>query len=178
MDKTEIKRLLETQHRELMTFLSAQSDEQLHQQKDGKWSALQNLHHLLKSLKTINSAVHKPTFLLRYSFGKPNREARTYEGLVQRYKERLGETKAVAPKPYRAAATEELNPERLFKAYDAELKKFLRFIGLVKDRKLDRCLLPHPLLGKLLMREVLYFAHYHTDHHIEAIKVSVAPNNK
>jgi hypothetical protein len=37
------------------------------------------------------------------------------------------------------------------------------------DRSLDRLRLPHPLIGKLSMREMLYFTLYHHRHHWEIV---------
>ena len=33
------------------------------------------------------------------------------------------------------------------------------------EEELDQCLLPHPLLGKITFREMLYFTINHVDHH-------------
>ena len=33
------------------------------------------------------------------------------------------------------------------------------------DVDLDRCRLPHPLLGKLTVREMMFFTLYHYEHH-------------
>ena len=38
------------------------------------------------------------------------------------------------------------------------------------DRSLDRYQLPHPLLGKLTLREMLIFTAYHQMHHLEGVK--------
>lgn len=172
MDKAQVHQLLKDQHQELVSFLNSLDEAHLHQQKEGKWSALQNVEHLLKSIQVVNPAVRKPSILLRSAFGKPNRPARTYDELVARYQSKLNNGEAKAPKEYQAAPSQDLNGERLIKDYDREVQKFLKFVKQVKDRKLDRTLLPHPLLGKLLMREVLYFMHYHTGHHFEAIRKS------
>lgn len=172
MDKREIYQKLNEQHQELMAYLSALSDEAIHQQKEGKWSALQNMDHLLKSMQVANSALSKPTFLLRRMFGKPNRPARTYEALVNRYQERLAQRAAAAPKEFAAGEAQALDRVQIIRAYDKQVQKFLKFVERVKESKLDTTLLPHPLMGKLLMREVLYFMHYHTEHHIKAIKIS------
>ncbi len=173
MQKSKIYQQLKDQHQEMMSYLHSLDQEQIHQQVDGKWSALQNVDHLLKSVKVVNPAVRKPSILLRSAFGKPNREARTYEALVQRYQEKLKDGKAQSPKEYQAADSKDMDAQSILQDYDNEMQTFLKFVAKVKERKLDRTLLPHPLLGRLLMREVLYFMHYHTDHHLAAIKKSV-----
>jgi len=174
MQTAQVAQQLSEQHQELLIFLKSLTEEQLHQQKEGKWSVLQNLDHLLKSIKMVNPAVRKPSIVLRSAFGKPNRPARSYEALVSRYQERLAGAEADAPREFQAQASEALNREVIIAEYDKEVQRFLKFIHKVKESKLDRTLLPHPLLGKLLMREILYFMHYHTDHHFIAMKKSAA----
>ena len=39
-----------------------------------------------------------------------------------------------------------------------------------KDVDLDRYLLPHPLLGKITLREMLYFTTFHIQHHQQTIE--------
>jgi uncharacterized damage-inducible protein DinB len=38
------------------------------------------------------------------------------------------------------------------------------------DRNLDRIQLPHPILGKITAREMVFFTIYHGHHHIAAAK--------
>jgi hypothetical protein len=38
------------------------------------------------------------------------------------------------------------------------------------ERRLDRVALPHPLLGKLTAREMLFFTLYHNQHHVAAAR--------
>ena len=40
----------------------------------------------------------------------------------------------------------------------------------ISEHKLDRCILPHPLLGKLTLREMIYFTIYHMEHHLVHLK--------
>ena len=42
-------------------------------------------------------------------------------------------------------------------------------VKLTED-EFDKYILPHPLLGKLTMREMLYFTIYHVGHHEELTK--------
>jgi hypothetical protein len=37
------------------------------------------------------------------------------------------------------------------------------------EGSLDRCRLPHPLLGKLTVREMLFFTLYHNLHHVQNV---------
>ena len=42
------------------------------------------------------------------------------------------------------------------------------------EQELDITLLPHPLLGKLTFREMLYFTAYHAEHHEKATRKNLA----
>ena len=38
------------------------------------------------------------------------------------------------------------------------------------DAKLDKYIAPHPLLGKITLRELAYFTIYHIQHHLSIIR--------
>jgi hypothetical protein len=42
------------------------------------------------------------------------------------------------------------------------------------EKDLDTLILPHPLLGKVTLREMLYFTIYHVQHHVEQVKTNLA----
>jgi len=44
-------------------------------------------------------------------------------------------------------------------------QKLIAKISNWKDEDLDHFLLPHPLLGKITLREMLYFTDFHILHH-------------
>jgi uncharacterized damage-inducible protein DinB len=45
-----------------------------------------------------------------------------------------------------------------------------RKIDKISEEDLDKHILPHPLIGKTTIREILYFTIYHVQHHQKAIK--------
>ena len=42
----------------------------------------------------------------------------------------------------------------------------------LKDKHLDKLLIPHPLMGKMTLREIIMWTAYHTDHHNQILKAS------
>ena len=49
-------------------------------------------------------------------------------------------------------------------------------VARFSEEELDQLILPHPLLGKLTLREMLYFTIYHVKHHEKTIQRNlVAP---
>jgi hypothetical protein len=142
------------------------SDVDVFYQKNDKWSAIQNMQHLILSVKPLNSAFTLPNFALLF-FGKLNRDPRNYEEMVEKYHQKLAEgsvsTGQFTPKD------EDSNKEEIVKQFRTINDTFLKKVDEFSEDDLDKYLLPHPLLGKLTLREMLYFTIYHTLHHHKAI---------
>ncbi|NJN42333.1 MAG: DinB family protein [Flammeovirgaceae bacterium] len=138
--------------------------------KDGKWSIAHNIEHLILSAKPVSLAFSLPKFLLRF-FGKPNRAGRVYDEVVNRYLQRLDQGgKAPAQFiPSRKIKTREVLLDRFQRAHE----KLVKNISGHSEADLDRYVLPHPLLGKLLLREMCFFTIYHIHHHHNAIKKQI-----
>jgi len=51
-----------------------------------------------------------------------------------------------------------------------EMKWLFSKLDKFTENELDRYILPHPLLGKLTLREMLFFTIYHIEHHEKLIK--------
>ena len=51
------------------------------------------------------------------------------------------------------------------KKLSALINKLNKKIDSFDEKDLDRYILPHPLLGKLTIREMLFFTVYHVQHH-------------
>lgn len=142
-----------------------------YQKKDEKWSVAQNIQHLILSVKPLNFAFTLPNFALLF-FGKLNRDPRNYEEMVGKYHQKLVEgavsTEQFTPKD------EDSNKEEIMKQFRTVNDTFLKKIDEFSEQDLDKYLLPHPLLGKLTLREMLYFTIYHTLHHHKAILFQIS----
>ncbi|MEO1450983.1 MAG: DinB family protein [Bacteroidota bacterium] len=144
------------------------SEDAFHQSRNGKWSAAQNLEHLIKSTEPLTQGLGMPLLALK-AMGKPNRPVRDYETVVGRYKEKLA-AGGVSTSRYEASGAPGTKAELLQKWEQATRN----LAAVMRDKwqdeaRLDRILLPHPLLGKLMVREMLLFTIYHTQHHTQAI---------
>ena len=82
MNKEAIANLLEIKHNNLFTFLQSQDLEQWETGPSGKWTTGQHALHLLQSIVPLNKALSLPKFILKYKFGKSNRETRDYETVI------------------------------------------------------------------------------------------------
>ena len=59
---------------------------------------------------------------------------------------------------------------KLLDKFQKQGKKLVSTIGKWSDSDLDKYLLPHPLLGKMTIRELLLWTTYHNYHHLNNLK--------
>ncbi|HEX6098943.1 MAG TPA: DinB family protein [Thermoanaerobaculia bacterium] len=136
------------------------------------WSPAENVRHLVKSIRPVTKALGMPRLVLWVMFGRAKRVSVSYDALVERYHGLLeGGAKAgrFAPSAREEHDLEARRTEIL--GQQAEANRALRAaIARWPERALDRYQLPHPLLGKLTVREMLYFTLYHQLHHIGVVE--------
>ena len=89
MNKSEIKISLLESHSQFISHLKALSDQDFTRNVNGKWSAGQQLDHIIKSVAPVKMAFSLPKFSLALIFGKANRESKSYEDLVAKYQSKL-----------------------------------------------------------------------------------------
>lgn len=103
------------------------------------------------------------------AFGRANRPSRSYDELVSKYKGKLA-AGGKSSKPFVPGVPSSTGA--VYDRLDATVNALSRKVGGVPETRLDTLILPHPLLGKLTLREMLYFTAYHATHHLEAIKAT------
>ncbi len=105
-----------------------------------------------------------PPFLLKLIFGKANRPSRTYDELVEKYQSKLAAGGKSTARFLPADVKFEKREKLINKLHDV-LDSLIRQVDTFSEEELDKLILPHPLLGKLTFREMLYFTIYHVGHH-------------
>ncbi|HEX5651910.1 MAG TPA: DinB family protein [Chitinophagaceae bacterium] len=168
-NKTEILIALEDKVRGFNKYISSLDKQHFEAKPGDKWSAGQNLEHLIRSTKPLLLAYALPLFLLRLVFGKANRPSRSYEDLVIKYKTKLA-AGGRASGPYIPPPVPYEKKEELLNKYDSVKEKLSAKIKNYREEDLDQYILPHPLLGKLTLREMLFFTIYHNQHHLDLLK--------
>ena len=102
-------------------------------------------------------------------FGKTNRPSKTYQELVTKYKTKLA-AGGRASGPFIPPFIDYEKKDKLIKKYDDQKQKLIAKIEKQNEKDLDVYILPHPLLGKVTLREMLYFTIHHNEHHLELLK--------
>ena len=168
----EIQQQLQSAENEFKLFCSSLTDEHFFYQQEGKWSPAQQVKHLITATNMACYVFTLPLFFVRLVGGKPNRNSRTYEELVTRYKLKLEQGGRASGKYIPKPIPSSYGKEKLLNLFSKAMNKFaLSLKGKWKEPTLDRYIIPHPLLGKITLRELCYFTIYHTKHHLHNITV-------
>jgi hypothetical protein len=169
MTKPQIIQLLQEKHNTFIAYIQTLNEEEFLYAPIDKWTAAQQLDHIHKSVKPLTQAMGYPKFIPRLLFGKANRPSKTYEELINRYNEKLslgGRASGRFVPPTIAASQK----DGLIKLILTSVNKLCNRIEKFSETELDNLILPHPLLGKITIREMLYFTAYHVAHHKAIIK--------
>ncbi|HEX7184935.1 MAG TPA: DinB family protein [Thermoanaerobaculia bacterium] len=170
--KPELVRELRSLHEQSTAFWSSFSSPELFAPIGEAWSPADNIRHLLKSNRPVVRALSLPRPALLLRFGLTLRSSRSYSQMRETYLAALarGVTAgrfAPAPEPFPddpEAARRALMEQR--HAIATALESALQSWG---ERALDRFRLPHPALGNLTVREMLFFTLYHNLHHVQNV---------
>lgn len=170
MEKQVIAQQLHQQYAQFCALVQSLDEHAFHFHQDGKWSAAQQLDHLIRSVRPVVLGLSLPPFLLKLIFGRAKHASRDYDTLVKTYQEALAKggksPKAYEPKTSEAAGFQSYGGERLMQliaGLDGQL-------DTLSESELDILQAPHPLLGKLTLRELMYFTIYHAQHHLRSVE--------
>lgn len=160
-----------------VSWLESQPEENFNKEMvPGKWTMAGHLYHLIKSTKAVSKGLGMPKLVLRMTFGVNNREERTYDQQYEKYKNGLAEYVSVNGKS--AQPSSDYVPEKgrtfekvsLLKRFEEERVSFVKAFEKISEKDLGKFVVPHPLMGKMTLREITYFTIFHTKHHLDALQ--------
>jgi uncharacterized damage-inducible protein DinB len=133
------------------------------------WSASDNVDHLIRSHKPISKALKLPKFTLQAMFGKPERGSKTYEEICEVYRVEIAKGAQASgrflPEQQSLVENAEEKKTELLEQWSKASTELVETAGKWNASDLDGYLLPHPLIGKLTIREMLFFTIYHNLRH-------------
>lgn len=167
----EIDQRLSKATSEMIGFCSGIEEEQFFYQPSDKWSIAQNVQHLIISAKKTKLAYNLPKFFLKLYMGNANRPSRPYDELVAKYKLKLQQggsaSKAFRPETIPSSA----GKLKILQEFSKVMTHLAEIINTKwSENNLDLYIAPHPLLGKITLRELCYFTIHHIYHHQETIR--------
>ena len=174
MTKTEIITATENMFNQFSATCSNINETLFFKRLVNKWSAAENMQHLIISTNTTTLAYALPKFLVRWVGGTPNRASKTYEEVKEKYYKKLSEggraSGRFVPKSIEIKYGRQKLTDNWHKATTNFIKKLLKNRT---EKDLDNYLAMHPLLGRITLRELCYFTIFHTEHHLHSIQKSV-----
>jgi hypothetical protein len=110
-----------------------------------------------------------PKFTLHAMFGKPERQSRPYEEIREIYRDEIARGAQASGRFLRnqqsPAEGAEEEGTKLLEQWSKVSTELVLVAEKWHDSELDGYLLPHPLIGKLTIREMLFFTIYHNLQH-------------
>lgn len=136
----------------------------------GKWNTAEQLEHLQLSNEAVLKALHLPKTQLRQMFGELGRAGQNFNELKARYLQVLQEKAIKAPPKFQpqSVTTETLNEAQ--QAWNELAVGFSEVAAQWGEEELDTYVIPHPAMGNLSVREMLFFIIFHNAHHLRQIE--------
>lgn len=161
---------LQRLHDESTAYWNAFSTTAFFQALGTAWAPAETVRHLTKSMRPVKRGMTLPRLLLRAIFGRSGGASRSYEEIARSYASALaagGKAGRFAPSPRPPAADPEAERARIMAVRARAAAELTDAIRRWDETALDRYRMPHPLLGRLTVREMLFFTLRHNLHHVE-----------
>ncbi|MFT4664824.1 MAG: hypothetical protein ACI9VN_001552 [Patescibacteria group bacterium] len=166
--KEEIKLALHSVFEDLADYLSTLSEVDFIKPYQEKWSDAEHLAHLIMSAFPVANGLKQNKFIFRV-FGTAKNGSRTFDKLEEAYKERLAAGQRADAK--RTPSSKDITTkEQMLANWNTILQKLEERIEGWSESDLDKYRVPHPALGKITMREMLFFTVFHSEHHLDILK--------
>ena len=167
--KTElIEALKDSSQRAETWFLQIPANEFFRRHGD-VWSASDNVDHLIKAVKPITKALKLPKITLQAMFGKAEKPSMPYEEICKIYRDELARGAQASGRYLPNQESPSENAERkkkdLLGQWSKSSAELAAMVEKWDEHDLDYYLLPHPILGKLTIREMIFFTIYHNLRH-------------
>lgn len=164
MDRQEITSLLLANYSSFINYINTLTEDEFLYRHQGKWSAGQQLSHIVLCIKPIVMVFSMDNAEIEQRFGKRGKIDMGYEPLVEITLQKLKEG-GKAPERF-LPETVSLDQKAVLTATLLEMIHELNTkINTFSDDTLDTLLIPHPLLGNVTLREMLYNVIHHVKHH-------------
>ncbi len=136
-----------------------------------KWSIEEQFDHLIRSNIPVCKALFLPEGQLA-AMGQPEQPSRDFDSLYTIYSDRLA-TGAKATGRFIPKAEELKASAQALREWQQIGGDFQLALAKWEEDRMDRYVLPHPVLGNLTIREMLFFTIFHNEHHLNKINALI-----
>jgi uncharacterized damage-inducible protein DinB len=124
---------------------------------------------MIKAVKPLAKALKLPRITLQAMFGKADGSSRTYEEVCKVYRDEIAKGGKASGRYLPNEEIPEENQEETKRKQLAQLseviEKLISACEAWDESALDQYRLPHPITGKMTVREMLFFTIYHNLRH-------------
>lgn len=160
---------LEAEHERAVAYWTTYSTPSFFRPMGAHWSAADHVRHLTRSMAPLLPALRLPKLALRVAFGRAGAPSRSEEQIRATYAAALsagGQAGRFAPPPD-SRAPDQARRDRIMDVHSETIRGLTQALERWHAADLDAYRMPHPLLGKLTVREMMLFTLVHNRHHVE-----------
>lgn len=158
-------------HFELSNYVDSLNEIEFLLSANEKWNAGQQVKHVILCLIPIDQALFSKEYIEK-KFGKADRASLDYDSIINNYKSALSNG-GKAPERYLPAPVLFEDKQALNTEFKNLLISIENKLGNYSETELDTLVLPHPLMGMMTIRELLFLMTYHATHHLEQVKITL-----
>ncbi|MBO0949878.1 DinB family protein [Fibrella forsythiae] len=168
MKIADLHTLMASEAADFSWFAAPLTESEFANRPNGRWSVGDTTQHLFLSARPVLRLMTGPREVFA-QWGYAKGPSRTYEAIQEMYKQVLGEgIKAPANLSPRTDDVPADKATMLARLADTCLALAEQLTGW-SEEELDRYQIPHPALGLISVREMLYFVKIHTRHHMAVL---------
>lgn len=163
---------LAAQRQELSILFESLTVDEFFGPQGDHWSPAGHLRHLAKSVRPLAAAMEVPKMALGVRFGRSRGGSRSFDEIVEIYRSELAAGAGAGPfSPSETTPDLSADDWRLLilERWDQASQRLADVLERWSEKDFDKYRLPHPLLGKMTVREMLYFTLYHNAHHARRV---------
>jgi len=165
MTKEELLLLFDKNHRKIIEYVCALNDAQFIYSSNNKWTAGQQLNHIYLTLLPFPKLLPAKEYILQ-KYGKIDRPTWSFETVIQNYYK----TSRKAPEQFLPDVITPDQKNAIAKNIQGILVEIESLLEQYSEEELHTLIIPHPLLGRLTIREMFYLMSYHPLHHLRQVE--------
>ena len=169
MNKTEIKDSLEKHYSIFINYILGLSLDEFTFSNASKWTAGQQLKHIVLCVRPIVQVFEMPNTMIKQNFGTSKAKSRTYDKLLRDFLMKLNQG-GKAPSQYVPEIVTQKEKFELLSNLSKLIERLNKEIEVFTENELETLCIPHPLLGSISLREMLYNMIYHVQHHQKQVE--------
>ncbi|OBX24457.1 DinB family protein [Gelidibacter algens] len=135
---------------------------------NGKWSVCQNVQHITIALLRVSNFLALPKSSIKSDYGLSERASSSYEISFKVFRNTL-ENGIKTTEAFMPETNLETSIIELVRQGKDTLDTFISNLKNWSEEEFEMYNCPHPVFGKITVREILYFTIYHAQHHNETI---------